>query len=134
MFAMFADNDSLVDDDADGHDHAEQADHVDALAGRQHDAHGGHQGNRNPRRHPKSHPGIKEDEQNHHHQHQPRRPVAQQQVDTATDQIRRHRILLDGDFGGELGSKFRDIGIHDFRLIQRIGMKRTLDVELDRRP
>ena len=130
---VFADDDGLVHHHADGHDEAEQADHIDRLAADEHDRHGGEEGNRNPRGDPERHPGAQENEQNQDDEDKAAETVAQQQVDTALDQVRGGQILLDLQVRRQGGPEFPEIGIDDRRLFERVGAERPADVELDRR-
>jgi hypothetical protein len=63
-------DDGVVDDNTQHQDHAEQADHVDALPCQQHDAHGTQQGRRNTERDPERNPEIQKDDQHQQHDNQ----------------------------------------------------------------
>ena len=84
---VLADHDGVIDDDAQGHDQREQADHVDALAAQVHHRQRRHEGNRNAHGHPEGHPRRQEQVENQQHQQQAPGAVFQQQQDALLDQL-----------------------------------------------
>ena len=83
---VLPDHDRVVDDDAEGHDEGEQADHVDAAAEGEEHPERGHERHRDPDRDPEGDPGVEKQVQHGDHEEKPARAVLQQQHDPIADQ------------------------------------------------
>ena len=66
----FAHNNRIVNDDAQHHDQAEKADHVDRLPGHRHQPKGAANRDDQPQRHPETEPQLEKDPEHQKHQHQ----------------------------------------------------------------
>ena len=82
---MFADNNRIIDNDADGHDQRKQRQHVDGHVEIQHHPERRHQRGRNAGRHPKGDAPVQEQEQDAQHQHHAAEAVDQKHIDAFDD-------------------------------------------------
>ena len=131
--AVLADHDRVVDDDAEHHDHAEQADHVDRLAADQHDHQRRHERDRDAGRDPEGDAAVQEQEQDADHQDQPAHAVVDQHPDTLADELGHGVVSLDLEIFRRTGAKSGDVSIDDLGQLQGVIVDRALNVQLDRR-
>ena len=94
-------HDGVVDDDAQGHDQGEQADHVYAASRQVQDEQGSHEGDRNAHRHPPGNPSGEKQVEYRDHQHQAPCPVFHQQHDAIFDKLPGLVVDLDLYIGGQ---------------------------------
>ena len=130
---VLADDDRVVDDEAERHDQREQGEHVDALAERQHGRQRGHERGRDPGRHPERGAAVEKHEQHQHHQSQPGDPVVHQDLDPLLYQVPLGVVLLDTELRRIVAARLDQIAVHDLPDLDRIGVRRPLHVQLDRR-
>ncbi len=83
---ILTDDDGVVDDDAQRHDEAEQAHHVDAATDQIEHAEGRHERDGDAHRDPEGDAAVQEQKQNEHHQHQAAGAVFQHELNALLDE------------------------------------------------
>ena len=130
---VFRHHDGVVHDDADGQDDAEQDDHVDGMSEPPGERHRGEQRRRYACGDPDRRARVEEEEEHRQHDGQAAEAVADQQVDALVDQLRRFVIAVDRDAGRQGRREILEELRGGFGGFQRIGRRRALDDEFDRR-
>ena len=130
---VLADDNGVVDDDADHHDQREQADHVDRLAGGQHHRQRRHHRHRDAHRHPQRDAAVEEQEKRADDQHQAAEAVAQQKVDALLDEAGAEVELLHAQARRQARAQLGEGIGDDRRQLERVVADRALDMQLDRR-
>ena len=130
---MFADDNRVVDHDTDRHNHAEQADHVNRLTAQQHDPDGGEHCRGDAGGDPECNPDIQKQEQHTHDEHETTQAIAYEQTDPLFDRARADVVLLEGQGRWQGRCDLRDRCRDDLCRVERIGVRRATDIQLDRR-
>ena len=117
---MLPHHDGVIDNDAQCHDQGEQADHVDALTGPEHDRPGGEDRHGDAHRDPEGDPAGQKDEQDDQHQNEAAETVAQQQVDAVGNQRCLNVVLPDLDVRWQRSLQFVKEGVDDVCGLQRV--------------
>ena len=129
---MLADNDGVVDHDAERDDERKKRDHVDGQPGGEHDRNGCGHGDRNAGGDPERRAGVQEQEQQGNDKGQADEPVVQKYVQAARDRFRQRSDQVDFNprrqgclhFGGDV----LDLALH----ADRVAIGRTVNADRDR--
>ena len=129
---MLADDDGIVDDDAERHDQREEREHVERLPGDPHEPERRHHRDRNAGRNPQRDAAVEEGEEHDHDHEQAGNAVLHQDHDPVGQSLGPHLVLDQLQRGRQLRSDLREILVEDRIDLELVGAGGALHRQLDR--